>query len=354
MATQTFGFIKGNKIENALRYNLYERTGSPETGDLKFNLIATQELIQPFNIRGGMGTNGNPYELPFEAWSFETGEAIKSDADGYTWEMYPITKETPTGAKYYIRFSGYMNVVTNTSNLTMIPFDGVYYFNSDEPVSFKFVNTLRSEEGDGIYLEFYTKAQQDTVQQVKVFSLDTSHTIESVTPVGVLSCCDADSAFMRTTYIPIDSLTDELNGGCVGYYNQHDDIMNSYKMCFYDANFGFLHGVSYLDIVGSLEGYDASDEVGYLTVAQVKKLAGDEAKYVIFSSWSFYNPDGVVDQVSIGNIYFPLFNFKTADFMPEIDYKRHYLLVEAEGDGLFFLNSPYSNVVTYVHGGVNE
>lgn len=313
----TFQYIKGNRITNALKYELWQ---DGDSGEFK---VATQELLQTFDIPGGISVTGTPHECP----QIAIGVLEDSQYAYFT----PITKETGEGFTYYVRFKGTMSVRSNGIYFTGVPFDGKMYLDTCDVVHLRFLDAMVVTNGDGIYLQ--VEVNGNTMSKtVKVYGLGEGTTVELASVEERVDVYSAATGYHRTTYIPIDCLTDDLNGGCVGYYSSYEHELAIYKMCFYDEDFNFLHGVGYSQI------HDLLGDAGYLTVNQVKQLAVNEAaKYVIFAS---QDTDEGTDQVSIGNIYFPLFALGTRVNTTAYKYK-----VKAIADGVFFTDSEYSNKV---------
>lgn len=340
MATEKFGFIQGGKVENAIRYELYEGT-SEETP----HLVAKQSFIQSFDIFGGMNTKGKPHE-----------SEVYHDLDAASQEKsyMPIFRESEHGPKYYFRVKGKMRVTTDERVLTNVPFEGVIYVDSYEDVKFSFSRDMivytdndvfegEGDDGAGIFLNYTLNPGTDYAfnGRVKVYQLDGKQEVVAAYVTDSISIYDAYDGYCRTSYIPIDALTDDLNGGCVGYFHRNEHELPVYKICFYDANFAFLHGKNAADVLDKLNGSN------YLTVQQVRDLGvNTAAKYVIFSSRRPAGGDTTdrEDQVSVGKIYFPLFNYPNSLFR---NSSVHPLTVKAIGDGFFFTDSPASNLVTY-------
>jgi hypothetical protein len=342
MATEKFGFIQGGKVENAIRYELYEGA-SEETP----HLVAKQSFIQSFDIFGGMNTNGKPHESRMD-------HAL--DAASQAQPYMPIFRESEHGPKYYFRVKGKMRVTTDERVLTNVPFEGVIYVNSYEAVKFSFVRDMivytdnnvfegEGDDGAGIFLDYFINpgTQNQSTGRVKVYQLDGKQEVVSAYVTDSISIYDSYDGYCRTSYIPIDALTDDLNGGCVGYFSRGEFELPVFKICFYDANFAFLHGATAAQVLDKL------NKNHYLTVQQVKDLGvNTAAKYVIFSSQRPAGGNATdtdrEDQVSVGKIYFPLFNYPNSLFR---NSSVHPLTVKAIGDGFFFTDSPASNIVTY-------
>lgn len=358
MAVEKFSFIKGDKIENAIEYSLYSRkTGVDNPNVEPYKKIATQNFLQTFDIPGAITLKGKPHE--------------SRNLDIYAFRDFvytTITRERAFGPEYYLSFWGYMNVRTDEREFTDVPFRGILNFPSfkkiqlygDHPCSL-------SVESDGIYLSIYWNeygSEEVHFDRILVYQLDSSQQVEDVyfgnddITYIPLYVGDAGSLYHRTTFIPIDSLTNDLNGGCVGYFERYEHELSVYKMVFYDENFAFLHGVNYGEIKDLID-HDISSNAspGYVTVEQVKKLGVNQAaKYVIFCSAvpGVEGTASINDQVSIGNIYFPLFNypyemFNDTGFYTQDGNTKFELHVVAEGDGLFFTDSlPSTPDVIYV------
>ena len=201
------------------------------------------------------------------------------------------------------------------------------------------------DDGAGIFLNYtINPGTEDSFNgMVKVYQLDGRQEVVAAYVTDSISVYDSYDGYCRTSYIPIDALTDDLNGGCVGYFSKNESQLPVFKICFYDANFAFLHGVTAAEVLTKLNGNN------YLTVQQVKDLGVNTAsKYVIFSSQRPAGGNATdtdrEDQVSIGKIYFPLFNYPNDDFLSG---NNHILTVKAIGDGFFFTDSPHSNQVIY-------
>ena len=353
MAVETFKFIKGNKIENAMSYRLMQFYNDQATGRDQYREIKMQNLIQPFDIPGALGTDGKP--VP-EYYPFYEVDVV----DNFTRFSYtPIVRDSASGPDYYVKFKGTMTVTTDERVFTNVPFEGTrYFFNADEH-TFKIQKKLSvitnvPEEDRGIYLHIITESDTEGFDYHKymVYKLDSSQEVlsaevefDSNVPFQIGS---AAGTFRHTTFIPIDCLTDDLNGYCVGMFDWHHDAwFPYYKICFYDENFAFLHGV------GKAQINEIAPDSKFLTVQQVKDLGVNQAaKYVRFTSRSLKTGQGEdesPDNVSIGHIYFPLFHYPDSVFkhVNSLNASGTVLCVEAVGDGLFFTDSPLSEDVQY-------
>lgn len=358
MAIQTFSFIKGNRVENALSYRLlYQSEDGSVTDRNNYSVAVTQEFIQSFDIPGALGTNGEPYvEL------FPHGHTVDEMEDNFSIGITTITKETQSGPEHYVTFEGKMTVETDERVFTGVPFKGRRYFEEHGTYKFKFKKNLNVKQvgngpetgewiRDGIRLWAETEVEDPRVDYLwfLVYGLDDSQDVVSAT-VEEIYIGGASTQFRHTTFIPIDCLTDDLNGYCVGTFNEeHDAYIPYYKICFYDEKFAFLHGV----------GYNKISEVnnsGFLTVEQVKTLGVNQAaKYVRFNSRSIrYGLDGEdtsPDMVSVGHIFFPLFHYPDSvifpNFASSVTTLNQSFRVEAVGDGLFFTDSPMSDAEEY-------
>lgn len=322
---QTFQYIKGNKIKNAVRYKLFKKSN-----DTYYD-VATQEILQSMDIAGTIGSNGSPAETPSIC-----------PLDGSV-TVTPIVKTTGNGRVRYIRVSGEMRVTMNNiqgslpdSDVTYeVPFEGTLNVSSSADVSFSYT-TAMTVVGTGIYLV-------TNLGNIKVYELGTTLIESAEVYGGSVLVYGAHALYRRTDFIPIESLTDDLYNACVGVFATYEHETVAYKISFY-SEIGystFLKGVGYNDIVTK---FGAGKQ--YLTVAEIEQLAEDvpTAKYVIFSSHTGTGVDSSSDDyVSIGNIYFPL--FRGYDALSGDG--PHTLVVKAIGDGTFFADSEYSEPVTY-------
>lgn len=322
---QTFQYIKGNKVKNAVRYKLFKKSN-----DTYYD-VATQEILQIMDIAGTIGSNGSPAE---------TASICPSDGSV---TITPITKTTGDGRVHYIKVSGEMRVTMDDTIGSLpgnemtyeVPFEGTLNVSSSAATSFSYT-TAMTKKGTGIYLT-------TSLGDIKVYEIGTT-IIDSVEVYGgSILVYGAHTQYRRTDFIPIESLTDDLYNACVGVFARDEQEILAYKIAFY-SEIGystFLKGVTYADIVTK---FGAGKQ--YLTVAEIKQLAEDTptAKYVIFSSHTGTGvEDSNSDYVSIGNIYFPL--FRGYDALSGDG--PHTLVVKAIGDGTFFADSEYSEPVTY-------
>lgn len=328
----TFYYVKGDAVPNAQAYELWKGTTKTEDGKEVFvptgsAPIETQQILQQLQIVGAIGDNGNPAE---EKIDFMTG---------YEKNITPITKLTENGYVYYVRVTGFMDVRTEMSSFSGVPFQGTIYFNSPSAVNIK-VTGLQYSSAD--------KAIQVVTNygNANVYDVDFSDTIvSSLQIVSGTFLYGANTAWRRTDFIPISELTDNMRVPgenryvCVGPFGNDPSTIGGYKIAFY-------MGMSHSTFIKGLRWEDFQE--GYINVENLIGLRDEyakNAKYVIFcSSPNNYEGYGNNDFVSLGGIHFLLTgNDKFTDG------EEVRLAVKAKGDGTFFSDSPFSNAETYTH-----
>lgn len=259
----------------------------------------------------------------------------------------PMVELTQDGYVYYLRFMGLMRVRTSTAGyLENVPFDGKLYLSSQDIVTKVKCEENMTIKADGIYLKISIDGSS---KEVKVYDaiIDTAVVTEAVV-WSVIEIHRAVDDYHRTEYIPVSVLTDDHNGYCFGamsssaYDSANEPI---YKIAFYDENLSFLGGVRYSDITTYFKGakkYLTKEEIGKLMASKLGESGYNTVKYLVFSSFRTgqdYDPPNNIDFVSIGLIYFPLFD--TQYNVREGDR----LIVRAQADGFFFRDSDSNEVV---------
>lgn len=338
---------------NAMRYELYRWRGELANidkdeelqKDSNWALVDVQNKIQTFGINGAMTSSGKPYEDKFD---------IPFDGTATSYE-FPITEETPNGLSGYFRVSCKITVVSNGKIFSGVTANGKFSVSVGRKYSFKTQQLVVDYNGDyGIFAKINVTPKDGSSYEkyVKVFDLDVGHKVSSALFESV-SISRALLNFNRTTYIPISCLTDSVEpeqNGCVGYYSKRASNDNVFRILFFNNKLEFVKGLTYEQIIKEL-GYVDDAEIGWINVSQINQLAttGD-IEYVVFVSKQLNtDPALETDGVSIGNIYFPLFNmidgyFKDGNTTPTTS---PYLSVRSIGDGLFFSDSEYSKPKKY-------
>ena len=360
MATKVLQYVKGTQgneyVPNAQGYELWKGTVQDNkfvpSGDAP---LATQIINQQLVIPGAIGENGRLAEY---------NQLLSSGAKK---SVTPITELTETGYKYYIRFSGLLDITSEYGPLTGVSFGGRLYLSSASVISdlsipaagsqqFRLDKDNTDESKRGIYL--ITSAGD-----VKVLDkYDFTGPIGLVLDGNAVTVHSAHESYRRTDFIKISDLTDNLmilpvisgqvpEFACVGPFTPKSNDIEAYKIAFYDSmNYSsFKGGMKWDDFQTN---YVKLEElIGYRDGDSEFAGVAPGAEYVIFSS-SIVNygtnegEDDAIpgerrgDFVSVGGINFLLTGneaFKSGDI----------LAVKAKGDGTFFSDSAFSNAVTY-------
>lgn len=369
----TFQYIKGGQVQNAVGYRLYLRDELEDSQNER--LIMNRDVQLPLDIYGFVGKDGLPVET----------ENVIYSGGGSSGAAVPIMKMGDTDYEFYYRIKGKINVVVSGTSgavlpspdkLSKVPFEFIYKIErkSGERLTqkthwFKLPtqNYFELKLEDGIQNFYLTvefsengNAENPTWESVriKVYSANTSnvgivkaslagYTNDSSVPS--VAICAADSRCMRSDYIPMDCLTDDLNivdGGsvqsyCVGYLNDKSvtDGTLYYKISFYDENLEFVGGITPDKVAGKQ----------YLTVADIENFAKgiankesdyDPIKWVVFCSNNVNTvPNYNSDIVSVGAVYIPLLDSRVnaGDTLYIAD--DSHLFVQSVGDGVFFKDS---------------
>lgn len=321
----TYYYVHGNKVENAKYYELY-RKNPDETYTYFAKQDFQQTLHAPVNgsvIRGPIGKDGKPAEMDY---------SLAHGAGQVNGQFFmPMAKLTQDGYRYYVRFTGRMNVDTTTATLNYVDYNGILYLPSQQQVGSITVEDDMDIRSDGIYLK-------TSLGDVNVYSADIdTDTVQGAYIVDV-SIWSAPSEYCRTEPILIESLTDDLTGGyCYGKISYAYFATTVYEIAFYDENLGFLGGAEYDDITSIFNGPKP-----FLSVSDINKISTqimdvsnlNAKKFVVFSgAYNQDDKDDSPDVVSIGNIYFPLFD-------PTYPVKKgDKFVVRAIADGFFFKDS---------------
>lgn len=369
----TFQYIKGGQVQNAVGYRLYLRDELEDAQNER--LIMNRDVQLPLDIRGFVGKDGLPVET----------ENVIYSGGGSSGAAVPIMKMGDTDYEFYYRIKGKINVVVSGTSgavlpspdkLSKVPFEFIYKIErkSGERLTqkthwFKLPtqNYFELKLEDGIQNFYLTVEFSENVNaenptwesvRIKVYSANTSnvgivkaslagYTNDSSAPS--VAICAADSRCMRSDYIPMDCLTDDLNivdGGnvqsyCVGYLNDKSvtDGTLYYKISFYDENLEFVGGITPDKVAGKQ----------YLTVADIENFAKgivnkesdyDPIKWVVFCSNNVNTvPNYNSDIVSVGAVYIPLLDSRVnaGDTLYIAD--DSHLFVQSVGDGVFFKDS---------------
>lgn len=332
MATKVFQYVKGNAVPNAQSYDLYKKT------DTGYKIVAGQQILHQLEIVGSIGSGGFPDEM----------EHMTEGVAGAQYDTYrPLTSVTPIrdltteGHKYYIRFSGSMNIDTYYGVSRGVPFQGDcrMWFNSPDEITDLEIQGLRHGEDNALYLMTNKTDAYGNANGIKVFN-DVGDQFISAGIVGEeLLVYGADSRYRRTDPILIDDLTnnllastDPLQYACVGPFQNDNAAVD--KILFYDnlSFSSFRKGLRF-----------SSFNTSYVTIEKLKELRDTHAsgaKYVVFCSKPGASGQGVQDFVSLGGIYFMLTGNEDVN-------NGDVLVVQAIGDKVFFDDSPYSNEATY-------
>lgn len=330
---RTYQYIKGNKVENALGYKLWKvnvelgTDGKYKVVDNSAIQLETRGLTIPMSIYGQISRAGVPAEKSHSLHNAGTS-------------VIPNVKPSPSGYVYYLRVAGKMNLkLTDGTTRTKVSFSGII----DNLTSQVPVTIATKKEKGGIYLADNGKSVylETTLGDVKVYDLKQYSATEVAFYDILLYVYGAHEDYKRTDFIPIDSLTDDLDGYCVGAFSASSGLEGLYyKVAFYETldYSSFVVGA----VFGDKDGIEINKE--YLTVQDVKNILTnyttdwqEKAKYVIFCSSTAKTAgnDSGEDRVSVGTSYFPL--WKKYDALTN----GGYLAVTATGDNVFFADSEF-------------
>ena len=360
-----FHYIQGKgelaEIKNAIGYEL-----AIKNANNTYTEVARRYKRQSLNIPGAIWNDGMLYLEP------------RRCNKGATLSVLPLTKYTGDGSVHYVKVSGSMTVEMVTSSNAIIPipdkiygaaFEGIYYLDSYAPITFSYGSL--SIGTDGVYLEVKSSTLGNTYDRIKVYDLSAMEkdNIKNiymdktyVTVTGVYN------NVYRSSFIPLPVLTDDLNGSCFGYFHNYatDAAEGTYiKLAFYKSpsysTDSFIAGFTGADIKTKF-----GEEKNYLTTTEIRTLASELAgikfvglapgspdeKYADINNWFVVFcsrrdeavPAAGTDVVSIGKVFFPLFENDYATLKGAGTYN---LAVRAIGDGTFFSDSEYSGTISY-------
>lgn len=339
-----FKYVSGAPIKNAVGYNLH-KTNSAGTS---LKVLATKNSRQDFHNVGAITVSGTLAQPSVTAKSIRVGGTTPEFPSSI--QIYPITKFTVDGPKYYFKVSGQMDVIlTNDTSSFGVDFGGIYdELNSTTPVTVGFTNGQHLYEDNGkFYLKLnLTNGSTTTEIDIKVFESSGDVPVRSVSLSlydghRYVAITSADDRYKHTDFIEIAALADSVvkDGQlyCVGNLNE-PGLSTVCVVAFYSA-------MKYDTCITTYtwdqlqKAMHQAENRQYLTTSEIKEyLAPKDANYVIFTSSSDLEGE---DQVGVG-IYFPLYgqypDLKSGD----------YVAVEAVGDGFIYANSKLSEPEQYI------
>lgn len=346
----TLRYITGQQIDGADKYHLYSVISEE---DKEKERVETRDTLQRFTHRGIM-VDGK----------------IEEDEDKYyfnsmnIWSGRPIRYLTEEGVKLGFRITGYVDVVGVGGWQTKRGFDVICYVpNSleDTNVSVEVANGIADEAG-AYYLQVKIEDDVDW-RLIPIFESNGDYKYVGFNTkennyVTIHRVAIAE-VYYHTDYIYIPCLSDnfrplnEPDPVCVGPFNLKDGL-GYHKVSFYNKNLKFVGGC---DTSRIKEFFTANGlpEYPYLTKDQVILLGryvtgtsgqNDEnyPRFVVFCSRKYMGEDQTQDdRVSVGNVYFPLFETSVNYNLNDGDK----LAVTADSSSDYYKESYLSNVVTH-------
>lgn len=379
----TFKYIKGNNkligIPNAVKYKLYCRYGGTDD-EFDYEELAEQSIIQPLAQIGGMMVG-----------SVEKGSANQLNFNGGITSMARFISVKPrrilteTGFRYYVVIRGEMNVELYDKEAQIyVPFEKTIYLDErglagSEPnvyaPEFNIYQDLvcnRINRPDGIYIHIEYgnpgETEASITDYVKMYNIDLTQTdirkariVQEASTATYAYLIDRAQGYFHTEFIPLQCLTDEIdwtNSGsvkaCVGPFDTASAGKDDVKITFFDKDLNYHGRITAEDISAAAAAGDIYS-AEYLTQEEVVSFSKgrfddsvnpDENSYFVVFSSAMGTP---VDKVSLREIYFPMFALEKKLVKEEkLDpSNQNMLVVKAIADGLFYLDSPYSNVIPY-------
>jgi hypothetical protein len=339
----TLRYIAGQQIDGADKYHLYLVINEE---DKEKERVETRDVLQGFNHMGIM-IDGKVKEEQ-RNYYFKSMDR---------WFGKPIRYLTEEGVKLGFRITGYVDIVGVGGFITKRGFDVICYVEPElenTNVDVEVADGIASE-ANAYYLQVKIEKESDW-RLIPIFENngDYEHVYFNSKENGYVTIHHVAIAesYWHTDYIYIPSLTDnivpygETNPVCVGRFDLSTDLGYD-KLSFYNKNLKFLGGakVSYISVDAGYEN------VEYLTKDQVQAIAidvtgitdttnEDYPRFVVFCSRKSGDP---ADRVSVGNVYFPLFETSVTYNIGDGDK----LAVTADSSSDHYTESALSNVVTY-------
>lgn len=388
----TFKYIQGNSdlgsgVPNAVKYKLFRRYGGTDD-EFDYEELDERGVVQPLAQVGGMMIN-NEEKMAFSRLDFSGGITSMARLINVT----PLRKLTETGYRYYVTIEGEMHVdIYDKETQVFVPFKKVIYLDErglegTEPYIFapnfrvyQDLVTDRYTRPDGIYVHIEygsgietSKPEQAITDYVKIYSIDLTQTdivgatiVQDASVNEYANILDRAQGYFHTEYLPLACLTNDVNWlgnayACAGPFFPSKANSDDIKMAFFDKNLNFRGRVTAGELYAAAGAGDltwAEDpQYGlWLTVDDVKSFANDiyyrdnlnietQPAFVVFSSVT----GSPSDRVSLREPYFPMFAIEKKLVEEEkLDpSNQNVLVVQAIADGLFYLDSPYSNAIFY-------
>lgn len=339
----TLQYIAGQQITGADKYHLH-LVIDKEAGETE--RIETRDVLQGFNHMGIM-IDGKVKEEQ-RNYYFKSMDR---------WFGKPIRYLTEEGVKLGFRITGYVDIVGVGGFITKRGFDVICYVERElenTDVDVEVANGI-AVEASVYYLQVKINKESDW-RLIPIFEDNGNYEMVFFDSkengyVTIHHVAIAES-YWHTDYIYIPCLSDNIapDGGtdrvCVGRFDLAQDLGYD-KLSFYNKNLKFLGGAKVSYIAGEF-GYEV---VEYLTKDDVQHLAMDATgisdtthedypRFVVFCSRKSGSPE---DKVSVGNIYFPLFETSAGYNLSD----GNKLAVSADSSNDYYTESNLSPVVTY-------